>query len=117
MSTGVRWQCEATFAVPHRGSDSIVLELRADKIKNFLSIADFDGIQDLFPVQYEQLVRNGTATLIRNLEEALGVKAHCSPTKPQALSSRPLPYEYVSWMKEHVDWNTEALIGYDDSTF
>jgi hypothetical protein len=94
-----------------------ILELRADKIQNFLSIADFDGIQDLFPVQYEQLVRNGTATLIHNLEEALGVKAHCSPIDPQNLPSRSLALEYVEWMKEHVDWETEALIGYDDSTF
>lgn len=110
----------AVYEMRHDGSgmpyDSI-LELRADKIRNFLSIADFDGIQDLFPVQYEQLVRNGTATLIHNLEEALGVKAHCSPTGPQTLSSRALPPEYVEWMKEHVDWETEALIGYDDSTF
>jgi hypothetical protein len=94
-----------------------ILDLRADKIKNFLSIADFDGIQDLFPVQYEQLVRNGTATLIHNLEEALGVQAHCSPTNPETFPSRALPPEYVKWMKEHVDWETEALIGYDDSTF
>jgi hypothetical protein len=94
-----------------------ILELRADKIQNFLSIADFDGIQDLFPVQYEQLVRNGTATLIHNLEEALGAKAHCSPMDPQTLSPRPLSPEYVEWMKEHVDWETEALIGYDASTF
>jgi hypothetical protein len=94
-----------------------ILELRADKIKNFLSIADFHGIQDLFAVQYEQMVRNGTATLIRNIEEALGVKAQCSPMAPQSLSPRSLPPEYVKWMKEHVDWKTEALIGYDDGTF
>jgi hypothetical protein len=94
-----------------------ILELRADKIQNFLSVANFEGIQDLFPVQYEELVRNGTATLIHNLEEALGVKAHCSPTDPQTLSSRSLSLEYVEWMKEHVDWETEALIGYDASTF
>jgi hypothetical protein len=110
----------AVYEMRNNGSgmpyDSI-LELRADKIKNFLSIADFDGIQDLFPVQYEQLVRHGTATLIRNLEEALGVKAHCTPMNPQNLSSRALPSEYVEWMKEHIDWETEALIGYDDSTF
>lgn len=94
-----------------------ILELRAAKIQNFLSIADFGGIQDLFPVQYEQLVRNGTATLIHTLEEALGVQAHCSPMAPHTLSSRPLPPEYVEWMKEHVDWDTEALIGYDDSIY
>jgi hypothetical protein len=94
-----------------------ILELRADKIKNFLSIAVFDGIQDFFPVQYEQMVANGTATLIRNLEQALGVKAQYPPMDPQSVPSRPLSPEYVEWMKAHVDWETEALIGYDESTF
>jgi hypothetical protein len=47
----------------------------------------------------------------------LGAKAHCSPMDPQTLSPRPLSPEYVEWMKEHVDWETEALIGYDASTF
>jgi hypothetical protein len=108
----------SVYEMRHDGSgmpyDSI-LELRADKIQNFLSIADFEGIQDLFPVHYETMVRNGTATLIHTLEEALGVEAHCSPMDPQSsLFSRPLAPEYVEWMKEHVDWVTEDLIGYND---
>jgi hypothetical protein len=120
LPTGKGREIHSLYELRNDGSgqpyDSI-LELRADKIKNFLSIADFDGIQDFFPIQYEHMVANGTATLIRNLEQALGVKAQCPPIDPQSVPSRPFAPEYVEWMKEHVDWETEALIGYDESTF
>lgn len=93
-----------------------LLQLRAAKIRHFLSIAHFAGVQDLFPVQYEVMTRNGTASLIRNLEQALGVKAKCSPTEPVEPTIRPVSPEYVKWMNEHVDWEAEALIGYDPAT-
>lgn len=94
-----------------------ILELRAAKIQNFLAIEHFTGISDFFPVQYEAMARNGTASLIGDLERALGVKAQCPPTEPQEPSSRPLSPKYIEWMSKHVDWETEALIGYEATVY
>ena len=89
-----------------------ILELRRDKIHNFLSIEHFQFITAFFPVQYEDMASRGTKKLVENIERELGTKAQCTPSGPQKLSYRPLPYKYVEYMKEHVDWDAEALIGY-----
>ncbi|GKY92124.1 hypothetical protein MPSEU_000183800 [Mayamaea pseudoterrestris] len=90
-----------------------ILQLRADKIRHFLSIANFISVQHFESVRYEDMVQQGTASLIQTLEKVLGVKAQCQPTAPQqSLSSRPVPREYMEWMQNHVDWEAERLIGY-----
>lgn len=92
-----------------------ILELRRDKIRNFLSVKDWDFVEGLIPVRYEDLLSNGTATLIRRIEEATGVKASpsCHPKEPQTnRPTRALDSAYVQYMTEHVDWEAESLIGY-----
>jgi hypothetical protein len=90
-----------------------VLDLRRDKIRNFLSISDFADVSYFQAVRYEDMVEWGTAGLIRQLEEVLGVKATCQPFEPQKLRHRKVDPEYIKWMNQHVDWETEALIGYE----
>jgi hypothetical protein len=89
-----------------------ILQLRADKIRNFLEIASFEGVRHLEVVRYEDMVRNGTGTLIRTLESQLNVKASCQPSEPHEVTKRQLPQEYVNWMGKHVDWKMESLVGY-----
>lgn len=89
-----------------------ILELRRDKIYNFLSIRDFQFITAFFAVQYEKMAARGTKVLIEKIEKALQTKARCIPSGPQKLSYRRLPYKYVNYMTDHVDWGAEALIGY-----
>ena len=90
-----------------------LLQLRADKIRNFLQTARFRNVQQLYVLRYEDMVQNGTESLIRQLEERLGVTAQCKPTEPQQVPRRPLPDGLVEWMRQHVDWETERLIGYE----
>jgi hypothetical protein len=54
-----------------------ILELRSDKIDNFLSVEKFNRVHAFFPVKYEDMKRLGTVTLLRNLERELGVRAMC----------------------------------------
>lgn len=89
-----------------------ILQLRADKIRNFLSVANFVGVRHLEVVRYEDMAANGTASLIRKLERILGVPATCQPTDPQVVPNPPLPPGYEAYMRDHVDWDTEALLGY-----
>ncbi|GKY92123.1 hypothetical protein MPSEU_000183700 [Mayamaea pseudoterrestris] len=89
-----------------------ILDLRRDKIRNFLSIEHFRFITSFFAVQYEDMALRGTQRLVENIEGILGTKAQCIASGPQRLSRRQLPYKYVEYMKKHVDWETEALIGY-----
>jgi hypothetical protein len=89
-----------------------ILQLRRDKVRNFLSIEHFRFITAFIAVQYEQMALQGTQPLIEKIERVLKTKAQCEPSGRQTLSYRRLPYKYVDYMKEHVDWETEARIGY-----
>jgi len=91
---------------------SSVVQLRAAKIKNFLEVEKFERVKFFRGVQYEQMVTGGTASLIQELEEATGVKAQCEPFEAASLRTRPLDADYVEWMKQFLDWETEALVGY-----
>ena len=106
----------ALYELHHDGSGrayDTILQLRADKIRNFLQTASFRNVRGLYVVRYEDMVQNGTESLIRQLEKQLGVAAQCEPTEPQSISRRPLPRDFVDWMRQHVDWETERLIGYE----
>jgi len=89
-----------------------IIDLRADKIKNFLEVKDYKRVKFYRAVRYETMVEGGTEWLIRELEDATGLKADCKPHPPAELQKRTSYKEFVDWMKENVDWETEALIGY-----
>eukprot|EP00550_Attheya_septentrionalis_P000514 CAMPEP_0198281384 /NCGR_PEP_ID=MMETSP1449-20131203/1347_1 /TAXON_ID=420275 /ORGANISM="Attheya septentrionalis, Strain CCMP2084" /LENGTH=343 /DNA_ID=CAMNT_0043977149 /DNA_START=129 /DNA_END=1160 /DNA_ORIENTATION=+ len=89
-----------------------ILEMRADKIRNFVSIRKFDGIFDVWTVQYEFLLRLGTAVLVEKIENATGIKAQCETFEPQKREQRRLGRDFVNYMVEHADWEAETLIGF-----
>jgi len=92
-----------------------VIDLRADKIKNFLEVKDYKRVKSFHPVRYEQMVEGGTEWLIRELEKQTGLTAKCTPKPPHKVHYRPVDAEYVEWMADNVDWDTEALVGYKAS--
>jgi hypothetical protein len=89
-----------------------IIDMRRDKIKNYLSVTEWNWVQDFFQVRYEDLLSKGTKYLIKHIEEVTGVQAKCDSFPPQNRSPRDLEGSYVKWMTEFVDWETEALIGY-----
>jgi len=109
---------EAYYELRQDGSGlpyNSILELRRDKIHNHLSVANFSRVQDFIPVRYENLQLFGTASLIRQVEQALDVKATCEPL-PGNASWRDTriaePEAFRVYLESHIDWETEAKIGY-----
>jgi hypothetical protein len=103
------------YELRHDGSGqpyNSILELRRDKVQNFVDIKNYIGIQDYEAVRYEDVVQNGTEALIRRLEQALDIKAQCRPDPPKPLKLYSVGGEYLQWLNDHIDWSVEALIGY-----
>lgn len=91
-----------------------LLDLRRDKILNLLDTAEYSFVRDRLIVNYERLVRDGTGDVIRHVEDATGVRARCESSPPQEKRFvRRLDADFVSWLTKHIDWETEALIGYE----
>lgn len=92
-----------------------IMELRSDKIVNFLSIADWDWVQDFVPVQYEELLERGTAFLVDHIQNVTGIQAQCEPFAPQPGRKKyKLSRGYVEYVSQHLNWDTEALVGYEN---
>ena len=92
-----------------------ILEMRTDKIRNFLSVAKFDGISDVWTLQYEKLVANGTKELLERLSQATGIDHHCSPSPPQQRppkKGRKISLDFASHVRTHLNWTVESWIGY-----
>lgn len=91
-----------------------IVNLRRDKIKNFLDVAKFHGVASFLPVRYEALVTQGTADFIKDIENATGLQAQpgCKISPPRQLSKKVDDIEFIEWMNEYIDWEVEQLIGY-----
>ena len=90
-----------------------VLDLRKEKILNFFSVADLERVQDVFIVRYEEAKLYGSSKLIVELETALGHKAACKRVEGDIdWRERSIPISFREYLKEHIDWETEAKIGY-----
>lgn len=103
------------YELRHDGSgkayDSLV-DLRSDKIVNFLEVGDYPGIEDYTMLRFEDLIEKGSADLIKHFEQVLGVKSNCKPTKAKPLKRKTFEPEYIEWIQENVNWNVEQLVGY-----
>jgi len=89
-----------------------VLELRVAKIYNFLSTQHYDIVQDLWIVPYEQVLRDGTRSLLQQIEQRTGIQAQCIASPPQTRKRRELDPDMVQYLTTHIDWKAEQLIGY-----
>uniref|UniRef100_A0A7S2S6T4 Sulfotransferase domain-containing protein n=1 Tax=Eucampia antarctica TaxID=49252 RepID=A0A7S2S6T4_9STRA len=91
-----------------------MLELRSDKIKHFLSLKDFKNVEDLWVVQYEDLLQYGTKDILHILEKLTGVQANCKRSPPQTnRKKREILPKMIKYLNEHVDWQIEHSIGYE----
>ena len=96
----------------HRAFASLV-ELRTEKILNFLQMPKFNGVKAFLPERYEALVLRGTDEFLRQLEEVTGLEAKCEPLPGSGVvRHKNVHPEFTEWMNRYHDWNAEALIGY-----
>jgi len=89
-----------------------LLEMRAAKIRNFLSVVSYENVNKLMILQYEELLREGTDQLIRKIEELSGKMANCNPTPPQIRAHRKINSRLFHQLLDRIDWDAEKLIGY-----
>lgn len=89
-----------------------IMEMRAAKIRNFLEVRDYEGIADLWAIQYEYLLKEGTEHLLKRIEEWIGKDRTCDSYPPQDRRKRKLSRTYVRYLNDHLDWKAEALVGY-----
>jgi len=95
-----------------------ILNLRSDKIKNFMTvIPQLHFVRHFLVQHYERLLEQGTSDLLHQIEELTGIKAECTPSLPQNRRHRKLDRHYLEWMKKYVDWDTEARIGYNKCAY
>lgn len=96
-----------------------ILELRSSKIKNFVSTMYWENVTHFIGVKLEDLRNLGMDVLIQSIELRTGMLSFC--IEPPAVTEEDylsllfqlrLDLNYTKWMSEHVDWNTERLIGY-----
>ena len=121
------------YEYQHDGSErgfSSITDLRREKVLNHLSVKDFRGTKAFFNYRFEDLNMNGTAALLRSVEEATGLQAKCNATLGKAdsyyrgrrrrreLAEKKIVHhdklsnEFVKWVDKYVDWEVESLIGY-----
>jgi hypothetical protein len=89
-----------------------IMEMRADKIRNFLSVKDYPGIADVWIAQYEYLVTKGTQGLIDQVAELTGLVPNCTASPPQQRRNRPVSKDMAEYIRQHLNWTVESWIGY-----
>ncbi|KAL7554587.1 hypothetical protein ACHAWF_018070 [Thalassiosira exigua] len=103
------------YELNHDGSGQpyqSILDLRADKIRNFLSVEHYRGVAAHLAVQYEFLLSQGTNEFIREIEGITGLKAKCPRAPPRPLRSKDLDEQFIAWLDDHLDWEAEKMAGY-----
>jgi hypothetical protein len=89
-----------------------IMELRTDKIRNFMSLKDYEGVVDAWTIQYEYLVKKGTKEMIDQIAEVTGVQPRCKPYPAQDRAARSVNADMVGYINRHLNWTVESLIGY-----
>ena len=106
------------YELRHDGSGepySSLLSLKADKMAHFLLELPLRmKIGGFLPVRYEDLLRQGTASLIRQIADMVGIEPPCTPTcpHPDRMRARSIDPEFQKWIQDHMDVATERLLGY-----
>jgi len=89
-----------------------IMQMRSDKIRNFMTVADYPGVADVWIIQYEYLLAKGTSEMIDQVAEWTGIAPNCTAYGPQQRESRNVEKEMAEYIKENLDWEAEAMVGY-----
>lgn len=104
------------YELMHDGSGRAypsIVDLRREKILNFLTMEQMMGVKSFHPTRYEDLYKDGTSGLLEILERETGRKAKCEPIEGKGdVKHKEVPRAFVKWMNEYVDWEVEGSIGY-----
>ena len=94
-----------------------IINLRSDKIRNFMGITEWEWVKAFIPVQYESLITFGTKGLIDQIQNLTKVTPNCDPSHPRAWKSKTNDKRLELWLNENADWEAESMIGYSKRKF
>ena len=90
-----------------------ILDLRRDKIKNFLDVKHFRRVNAFYPVLYEDLKKLGSGNLVKALEFELGIPARCHFIAGNSgFRDKEIPESFKQSIDKQLDWTQEKRIGY-----
>lgn len=91
-----------------------ILEFISVKKANFLAVQEWDKVKAFITVQYEELVNNGSSSMIEDIERVTGLKASCDvAVRPPIIGgSSSLDSDMLDHISTHTDWDVEAKYGY-----
>ena len=89
-----------------------LLQLRAFKVRNLLSIPEQWEMAGVGFLQYDNLLGGGLEALTNEISAAMGVPSSCPPLEPFDKAPYELTKEFTDWINEAVEWDVERLIGY-----
>jgi hypothetical protein len=89
-----------------------ILELRRDKIVNWiLELSLLQRLNGYLAVRYEDMVNMGTRLMLEQVADMLGfseLPPECNPQPPRSERLR----KRQKWIEEHLNKDTEKLLGY-----
>lgn len=92
-----------------------LLQLRAFKVRNFLSLPERWELAGIGFLPYDRLLGDGLKSLTEEIATTLGILDAC----PSIAHFEKAPYnltdEFREWITKAVDWDVERLIGYQRS--
>lgn len=89
-----------------------IMELRTDKIRNFQTVKDYEGVSAVLTMQYEYLLSKGTQEMLNQISELTGIQPNCKPYPAQNRAARSLRPEMKAYIDTHLNWTVEGWIGY-----
>ena len=101
-----------------------LLQLRTEKVRNFLSLPERWELAGIGFIQYDSLLGNGLKSLTEDIGRTLGIpndneKNNNASTCPSVAPFEKDPYnltdDYKDWVTKAVNWDVENLIGYHRS--
>ena len=97
-----------------------ILQLRHDKILNWLNTTNWNNVEFVHPVQYELLTKpGGLLSVMKVIEIKTRIKSACENQDIANINApifwHDVPNEYISWMRMNVMWDVEYRIGYDQA--
>lgn len=89
-----------------------IMELRTDKIRNFQTVKDYEGVSAVLTMQYEYLLSKGTQEMLDQISELTGIEPNCKPYPAQNRAARSLSPDMKAYIDKHLNWTVEGWIGY-----
>jgi hypothetical protein len=89
-----------------------LLQLRAMKLKNLLSIPERWELAGIGFIQYENLLGNRLKSLVEQIGRTIGIVDECHVLPHFEKKPYNISVEFIDWITKSTQWDTEKLIGY-----